>query len=777
MKTAYQCIYSTRSTTPPKLISVIFASLSHPLSADYPRVTIGPANPLRIERDHSAQLECSVDAKPKVVNVRWTRNGRFLSSAAVHTIHRVSQQDAGRYACSADNGLGKVGEQELMLDVLIPPLVTIETKTREAEARETVRIKCNITANPEPVTIEWLKEGSPDFRFAGDVLELQDIRAEHAGNYMCRAVNIMQPHGGKQVEREGNSSVALLVRHRPGQARISPGRPVVHAGNGVTMTCSATPPGWPVPQYRWFRDIAASNVTSEPIMAQGSQYVIPRTHLANEGSYHCLAVNELGAGEMATIRLEVHQAPQFIAKLQQHMTRRAADTDFQVQCSAKGKPPPSVAWLKDGVEIDGDQQLFEVLNNPIEEHNGMVIVQSTLRFAGKGRPGDGELMPGDRGMYTCLYRNEVSTANASMQLRIEHAPIVLHQYNKVAYDVRETAEVRCMVQAYPKPEFHWQFGNNPAALSMSSDGHYEINTTTDNMDVYTSVLRINNVNVLDYGEYLCRVVNALETIRAPIRLQPKGAPERPSNLQVADLAANATDLRWDAGFDGGLSNTKFFVAYRKVTGPHDDQMLPDCGAQLVSNTDWMEYDCQQRMPCTVGQLEQHQSYLVKVKALNTKGASEYSNEIMLTTKVDRIPPPLAVTFDPATRSLGIDVAATCLALNAIVESVVNGDTSMAAWQVVDTIAIVGTGQTRTHRDLVIENQVTARMSSARSLGGSGGGSGSVGGVEDDFASLEDDLNPRVRVKLCLKVNHEHCGDYTEAESKCKIDSKTLPNHH
>lgn len=668
----------------------------------------------------------------------------------------MSIQDAGKYTCSADNGLGKVGEQELQLDVLSAPQVVIETKTREAEAHEAVRIKCNITANPEPVTIEWLKEGSPDFRFAGDVLELMDIRAEHAGNYICRAVNIMKPFGGKQTEREGNASVALLVRHRPGQAFITPSKPVVHAGNGVTMTCSANPPGWPVPQFRWFRDDVAANVTNEPILAQGSQYVIPRTHLANEGSYHCLAVNELGSGEMASIRLEVHQAPQFIAKLQQHMTRRASDAAFAVSCSAKGKPAPTVQWMKDGVEITPELRLFEVGQNPIEEHNGMVIVQSTLHFSGSARPNGNELIPGDRGVYTCLYQNEVSTANASMHLRIEHAPIVLHQYNKVAYDLRETAEVRCKVQAYPKPEFHWQFGNNPAALSMSSDGHYEINTTTDNNDVYTSVLRINNLDIVDYGEYMCRVVNALETIRAPIRLQPKGAPERPENLQQAEATANSTELLWDAGFDGGLTNTKFFVAYRKVTGPHDDQMLPDCGTNLVSNTDWMEFDCQQSNPCTVGNLEQHQSYLVKVKALNTKGASEYSNEIMLTTKVDRIPTPLQVTFDPTTRSLGIDVAPTCLALNAIVESVMNGDTSIAAWHIVDTIAIAGTGQTPTHKDAIVDYLVSARRSSARSL--------SV--PDEDFPALEEDLNPRVRVKLCLKINHEHCGEYTEAESEC-----------
>lgn len=147
----------------------------------------------------------------------------------------------------------------------------------------------------------------------------------------------MMPYGGKRVERVGNATVALLVRHRPGQAMINPSKPVVHVGNGVTLTCSANPPGWPVPQFRWFRDVEGE-ISTQTILAQGSQYVIPRAHLGSEGRYHCHAANELGHGEMATITLEVHQPPQFLAKLQQHMTRRVSDSDFSATCSAKGKP-------------------------------------------------------------------------------------------------------------------------------------------------------------------------------------------------------------------------------------------------------------------------------------------------------------------------------------------------------------------------------------------------------------------------------------------------------
>jgi len=91
----------------------------------YPRVDVGPDNPIKVERDASARLQCNVDAKPRVTNVRWTRNNVFISNQMTHTLQRVTIHDAGLYVCSAENGLGQVGQAELKLDVLHPPQVTI----------------------------------------------------------------------------------------------------------------------------------------------------------------------------------------------------------------------------------------------------------------------------------------------------------------------------------------------------------------------------------------------------------------------------------------------------------------------------------------------------------------------------------------------------------------------------------------------------------------------------------------------------------------------------
>ncbi|XP_023031225.1 hemicentin-1 isoform X2 [Drosophila willistoni] len=766
----------------------------------YPRVEVGPQNPLRIERDHIAKLDCRVDAKPMVSNVRWSRNGQYVSATPSHTIYRVNRHHSGKYTCSADNGLGKTGEKDIILDVLYPPIVVIESKTHEAEEGETVLVRCNVTANPPPIAIEWLKEGAPDFRYTGELLTLGSVRAEHAGNYICRSVNLMQPFNSKRIEGVGNSTVALLVRHRPGQAYITPNKPVVHVGNGVTLSCSANPPGWPVPQYRWFRDMDGEMSNTQKILAQGPQYSIPKAHLGSEGKYHCHAVNELGIGKMATIVLEVHQPPQFLAKLQQHMTRRVGDVDYAVTCSAKGKPSPQIRWIKDGTEILPTRKMFDIRTSPTDAGGGVVTVQSILRFRGKARPNGNQLLPSDRGVFTCLYENDVNSANSSMHLHIEHEPIIIHQYNKVAYDLRESAEVVCKVQAYPKPEFQWQFGSNPSPLTMSSDGHYEIVTRMENNDVYTSILRIGHLQHSDYGEYICRATNDLNAIRAPIRLQPKGQPDKPTNLKILEVGHNYAVLNWQPGFNGGLMSTKYLVSYRRVNTPRE-QLLADCsspgyGYQVSSSSsssssssgaahEWIEFNCFRENPCKLAPLDQHQSYMFKVYALNSKGTSGFSNEMLVTTKVSKIPPPLHVSYDPNSHVLGINVAATCLSLIAVVESLVTRDATVPMWEIVETLTLLPSGHEATFKETIINQMArTAHYTTSGSAGSTGATSSSsssssgrsiAGGHlgEDRTMALAETTGPGpvVRVKLCLRSNHEHCGAYANAE----IGKAYMPN--
>ncbi|XP_073977737.1 contactin-2-like isoform X4 [Rhodnius prolixus] len=757
----FRCVVWNRAMPPgAKLETTVNLNVNY-----FPRVDVGPENPIRVERDGTAVLQCNVDSKPRVNNVRWIRDGRFISTSFRHTIQRVTVQDSGRYKCSADNGLGQPKEAEVLLDVQYPPQVTVETgpgiaRQREAEEGEMVTIKCNVSANPPPITVEWLREGRPEFRQSGELLKLHKVTADSAGTYMCRATNILNPTTTTRLRsnRVGNATVTLLVRHRPGKAQITPDRPIASEGNGVTLTCSASPPGWPTPQYRWWRELEDSTPTSQiTVLATGPKYNIPSAHLGSEGKYHCEANNEMGHGEKATVVLTVYQPPRFLVKLQPHLTRRIGDTEFSVTCGAQGKPKPTIRWLKDSKEIS--PKYFDISTDESEGtffagRNAVYTVQSTLRFIGRERPGGMQLIPADRGVYACIFENEVKRTETTMHLRIEHEPITLHRYDKVAYDLRETAEVICQVQAYPRPEFQWSYSTNTAPLLAGADGHYEINTTVNESggDIYTSILQISHVRQADYGEYYCRVANTLGSVKTLIRLQPKGPPEKPEALTAIEIGHSFITLQWTPGFNGGLQSTKYFVSYKRVlTAPNDDCYAPRKPGNNVES--WHEFDCQTKNPCNVTNLEQHQSYLFKVKAYNTKGQSNYSEEAAAMTKVDRIPTPQRVTFDPESHELTINIAATCLQLIAMVEvstSVYGHD-----WRLVETMPLSPSGAS-SRREATILSLMPRRAAktSGRSLE-----------INQDDHILDDHGadSVRVRVRYCLQSNKDTCGDYTEAE--------------
>ena len=159
-------------------------------------------NPIKVEKDDTAQLQCGVDSKPTVNTVKWLRNGRFIDTHFKHTIPRVTLQDAGSYVCSADNGLGQVGKAELQLDVLHAPIVSLP-ESREVKEGTDTTVECDIVANPRPATIQWTKEGDEKFHQNGPTLRLNNVNARHNGKYTCSATNQLQPTGKAKTLREG----------------------------------------------------------------------------------------------------------------------------------------------------------------------------------------------------------------------------------------------------------------------------------------------------------------------------------------------------------------------------------------------------------------------------------------------------------------------------------------------------------------------------------------------------------------------------------------------
>jgi echinoid protein len=614
------------------------------LFLDYPRVNVGPENPLRVELDDSAILECEVDAKPHVTSVKWTRNGRFIDTQFKHTISRITLQDSGSYTCSADNGIGEAGIGELKVDVLHGPIITLPDQ-REVNEGDSLVVDCQVAANPKPTNIQWHKLGDDKFQQIGSTLRLTGVTAQHNGKYFCSASNFVHATGKAKVIRTGNGSIEINVRHAPGDTFITPGKPIAVDGKKMTMACGASPPGYPLSQYRWWKD------SDDTTLGIGSEFTLDSAKMNNAGQYFCQASNELGEAKTASVYLEVYQAPRMVTSLQPSLLKVESDKEFKITCSAEGKPLPKVNWYKDGEKVtDNSSKFYHVVTTEQELLPfGSFSVHSTLKFEGPGRVHGDQLMPLDRGHFTCQFENDVGDTDTTMLLRIEHAPVVVHNYNKVAFDLGEMAVIKCRMQAFPSPKFDWSFGNN---ILQTDPNNFNTNSTSLGEDIYETALDIFTVTESSYGDYACKATNKMGSKRTNIRLQPKGKPEQPMNIRSVGTHFNYISITWDEGFNGGYSDTKFMIQY-----------------SLQGDSIPLYYDCNIRNPCNITKLEQHSQYSIRVKASNQRGESKYSEEVIIATKVDvsKIPAPKNVVFEKSTSKVSFQLAETNLVLVAKIE--------------------------------------------------------------------------------------------------------------
>ena len=193
-------------------------------------------------------------------------------------------------------------------------------------------------------------------------------------------------------------------------------------------------------------------------------------------------------------------------------------------------------------------------------------------------------------------------------------------------------------QAFPGPKFDWSFGNS---ILQDDPRFYKMNSSSQGEDAYESMLMIKSVTKESYGDYTCRAMNKMGQKKTIIKLQAKGRPEKPEAFRAKTLTHNSIALSWEPGFDGGFpEKTKFIVQYR-----HSNELAPRI------------HDCGQKTVCNMTHLQQNTPYLLKVKAINERGESKFTEEIVAMTKVDakQIPKPVNVHYEKSTRMASFSV--------------------------------------------------------------------------------------------------------------------------
>ncbi|KAH8022254.1 hypothetical protein HPB51_023132 [Rhipicephalus microplus] len=456
--------------------------------------------------------------------IRVFSNGTLL-------IDKVTTEEAGKYTCRAQNGIGSVSHS-LYLHVRAIQQIIASTKVN---AGEKATAACLLKRGSEPLTFQWLRSSVDAsllphvrvMRFEDTLLLVVDpASAESSGNYACAARNAF----GSDVQ-----TVHIEVSVPPEWKKV-PGDTEVREGYNRSFQCIAF--GSPKPNVTWSkkeesRDGWTKMRADSRISFEGSTMTIVDIQLSDTGTYSCVASNGVGPGITATFRLRVNDAP--VVTPFSFPTDLSEGSSAQVFCAiSKGTLPVYFTWFKDGQTVSGDN----VKVTTSETFSALRISQVSAT---------------DVGNYTCFAKNLQGSDSYSVKLEVRAPPRWLRVPSDVSALLGSEAKLSCPVAGYPTPKVTWSkvTDGNRARLEASQS------VTLDP----GGVLVLHSVQPGDRGVYLCEADNGVGepianrvrlALNVPARFEEKSTVVTARRTEVTRMKCQATgdqplSIAWSKG--------------------------------------------------------------------------------------------------------------------------------------------------------------------------------------------------------------------------------------
>ncbi|XP_017858853.1 PREDICTED: tyrosine-protein phosphatase Lar isoform X7 [Drosophila arizonae] len=216
--------------------------------------------------------------------------------------------------------------------------------------------------------------------------------------------------------------------------------------------------------------------------------------------------------------------PEIIKKPQNQGVRVGGVASFY--CAARGDPPPSIVWRKNGKKVSGTQSRYTVLEQP----GGVSILRIEPVRAGR-----------DDAPYECVAENGVGDAvSADATLTIYEGdktpagfPVITQGPGTRVIEVGHTVQMQCKAIGNPVPTIYWII--NQTKVDMTNP-RYVINN---------GVLQINNSSEEDQGKYECVAENSIGTehskatnLYVKVRRVPPTFSRPPEHISEVMLGSN-----------------------------------------------------------------------------------------------------------------------------------------------------------------------------------------------------------------------------------------------
>ncbi|WKY14956.1 hypothetical protein Q1695_000460 [Nippostrongylus brasiliensis] len=404
-------------------------------------------NPREGER---VQIECSVDANPQAVDVKWSGPQGFLSDGPILVLKSVSREQTGNYTCSATNYLsiyGETGSQTrtgsatTAVDVQRPPGRADITPPRlNVIVGGTITLTCSAHDPGSPVGgFKWASPSSGGLFGTREhdhaQLTVRNAQLADNGRYRCRADNV---HGeGKEAVVDVTVIEPAWISRHLAKERIL--KLDVPAGG---LECEAK--GFPAPSFQWFKDdepvdtkrykiesvIVKSSCSSGDYCSQtvtSSLVFVKPLKWADKGNYSCRASNgaedQAGVDDVSWTVIRVNHGPVILNQRFPEEGLAAADigTMAQLRCLISARPEPkTISWVYNSNPIEESgrysYQMIQHYNRDEYEH--------VLQIA--------DTTESDFGAYMCRVANGMDKADIIIKLTRTGPPQTPSNLRKVS---------------------------------------------------------------------------------------------------------------------------------------------------------------------------------------------------------------------------------------------------------------------------------------------------------------------------------------------------------
>jgi hemicentin len=159
--------------------------------------------------------------------------------------------------------------------------------------------------------------------------------------------------------------------------------------------------------------------------------------LADKGIYNCHAENEVGEDEKTTV-VDVVEPHTVISQPEVKTPQEGAT--LELECNARGNPPPEITWFRDGKKVVADDEVYIT-------DNGLVILSATRKMSG---------------IWKCVAKNVANEIVLEHVINVEWPPSIVFPELPTSKSVKLGSQVilECPVDASPAPEFEWSVNGN-----------------------------------------------------------------------------------------------------------------------------------------------------------------------------------------------------------------------------------------------------------------------------------------------------------------------------